>query len=348
MNPLAAFLWLGLAAPIGAAPVSTSAQTPVAIPPPDPYEAASEKLKSSNPLVRRQGVEELGVLKDAKVIPTLTDALKDPHVFVRSAAADTLGLLRAPVAVLMLDLLDPTKEKEAAVRRSAATALAYLGDPSSADALVTALRDADPGVRYAAVRALGVLRVPKATEALSGLLADPDVGMRRTVIASLGQIRDPASADAFLKALKDSDVYVRLEAVKALGAIALPGTFEELRLSLKDEEATVRLQAAMVLSSLGDPSGVGTAIEALKEDKPALRQQAANILAIAGDAKAFAVLKAALKVEKDPSTKGMMEAALTQMKNRAAAETAAPAPLKTPPAKKKPAPQVTKKKKGRA
>lgn len=317
--------------------VLASAQTTPQAPAPDPYQAAMGKLKSQEPLLRRQGVEELAALRHPMTVSHLTEALQDPHVFVRSAAIDQLGVLRAPVAGRLLPLLDSAREKEAAVRRSAATALAYLADPVSADALVAALKDQDSGVRYSAVRALGALRVPQSTGALVGFLSDSDVGMRRTVAAALGQIRDPASAGLFLKVLKDSDVYVRLEAVKALAVMAGPEAMGGLRAALLDADLPVALQAAMALSSQGSHEGVVVALKALKQDKPFLRQQAAGLLGVAGDASAAAPLEAALKAEKDAVTKAMLEAALKQVKSRlgTAKPAAAPKPKAAPT--KKPA-----------
>jgi HEAT repeat protein len=288
-------------------------------PPPvvvDPYQNALEKLKSADPLVRRQGVELVAQQRDQRAVAALMSALSDPHVFVRSAAIDNLGVMRAPVAARLMEFLNPEKEKEAVVRRSAATALAYLADPVSADALIFALKDSDSGVRYSAVRALGVLRLAKSTEALSGFLSDPDVGMRRTVIAAFGQIRDPASTGVFIKALKDSDVYVRLESVKALAV--LPGAEASAGLvsAVSDDDLSVALQAGLALVSQGNKEGLPVALRALKNDKPLLRQQAASLLGVAGDAQALAAVNAAIKAEKDPVTKTLLEAAAKQIKGR--------------------------------
>ncbi|MEK7384183.1 MAG: HEAT repeat domain-containing protein [Elusimicrobiota bacterium] len=326
--PLLSLLALLFLPSFGAAQQPSTAAVTVPV---DPYQAAVEKLKNPDPQLRRQAIEELAAGRDPRAVARLTTALEDPHVFVRAAAVDNLGLLRAPVAANLIELLKPEKEKEAAVRRSAATALAYLADPMSADSLISALKDSDLGVRYSAVRALGVLRVPQSTEALAGFLHDPEVGMRRTVIAALGQIRDPASVGVFLGALQDGDVYVRLEAVKVLGVMAGAAAAAGLRSALSDRDISVGLQAALALASQGSSEGMAVALEAVKQDKSIVfRRQAATLLGAVGDASVAAAMSAALKAEKDPATRALLEAAGKQIKSRLAVKPAAPSRRRKP------------------
>ncbi|MBI3289426.1 MAG: HEAT repeat domain-containing protein, partial [Elusimicrobia bacterium] len=106
--------------------------------PVDPFQAAVDKLKNEDPMIRRQGAEELGRMRKSEGIEPLVKTLADAHPFVRSMAADSLGLLRAGAAVAPLSRI-LASDKEAGVRQSAATALAYIGDPSAAKALASSL-----------------------------------------------------------------------------------------------------------------------------------------------------------------------------------------------------------------
>ena len=102
----------------------------------DPFETASKQLTDDNPMVRRQGAEKMGRLRDPRGIPLLLKALKDEHPFVRSAIVSTLGRMRVRESTEdILTLL--TKDKNAQVRQQAAISLSYLADTSAIDDLAT-------------------------------------------------------------------------------------------------------------------------------------------------------------------------------------------------------------------
>lgn len=313
-------------------PASTSPAAAVV----DPYQAALDILKDENPMNRRRGAEQLGQLRRKEAIPVLEKLLADPHVFVRSAAVDSLGILRAPAGPIA-QLLDPAKEKEASVRQSAATSLAYLGDVSAADALVRALKDPAPAVRYAAVRTLGVLRATKAVPALAKALQDPDGGMRRTVVSALGQMQAKESIGALQALLKDPDFNLRLEVVRALGSIGDLSALEGLKGALNDEQVMVRLQAAGALARLGDSSGIPVAIAGLKDADSKLRQQAAKMLGLIGDGKqGLSALNGAFAVEKDVNVKAAIESAQGQLRARLGIPDEPELPKAAPAAPEKP------------
>src|SRR5689334_18031588 len=109
----------------------------------DPYQEAVKQLKDSDAMVRRQGADKLGQMRKPEAVPELMPLLNDANAFVRSTAIDSLGLLRSQEAAAKISKL-LVDDKDPGVRQSAATALAYIGDPASADALAQATKDAMP------------------------------------------------------------------------------------------------------------------------------------------------------------------------------------------------------------
>ncbi|MBI3554193.1 MAG: HEAT repeat domain-containing protein [Elusimicrobia bacterium] len=282
----------------------------------DPYQDALNRLKSREAMVRRQAAGQIGEMRRPEAAPALLPLLDDDNAMVRCAAEDSLGLLRAGSAVGKISQL-LLKDKDASVRQTAATALAYIGDPSAADALIAAVGDSESGVRFSVVRTIGVMRLTKAAPALLAALKDPDPAMRRAAAAALGQIQSKDAVNDLRAALKDPDETVRLEVLRALGSAADPAAVPELSAALTDKGVSERLQAAMAFARVGSSSGTAVAMAALKENNPAFRQQAAGILALVGDAKTgLSALNAAHAAEKDPQTKSVLDFSRVQLKAR--------------------------------
>lgn len=105
--------------------------------------------------LRRKAAHGLGVLGDPQAVPVLLEAArKDVDEFVREAAIQALGQLRATQAGgVLLSILE--KAEQPGIR--SASALGALGKPEAVSPLVEALQDSDPSVRAAAAWALGEL-----------------------------------------------------------------------------------------------------------------------------------------------------------------------------------------------
>lgn len=305
------FLFLLLPTTGRTAPAATTAAAPV-----DPYKDAMARVKSDDPMQRRKAAEDLANLRRPEAAPELMPLLSDANAFVRAAGADAVGILRFRPAIPKLSEL-LLKDKEAGVRQSAATALAYLGDPSAAGALGQALSDKEPSVRYAAARTLGVMRAPQAIPALTKALADPDPSMRRTAAAALGSMNDRSVEPALEKLVGDADPLVRADAVRALGVLGDPAAVGGLTKALNDPSIPLRLQAAQALARLGSTAGAEAAYAALGDKDSQLRQQAAAVIGMVGDEKkGLATLNKAFAGEKDLNTQRVLDFARTQLKAR--------------------------------
>ncbi|MFN3551164.1 MAG: HEAT repeat domain-containing protein, partial [Endomicrobiia bacterium] len=57
----------------------------------DPFDEAIKNVSSSDPYIRRQAAEQLGMLKDPRAIVYLKKLLKDENPYVRQTAVDSLG-----------------------------------------------------------------------------------------------------------------------------------------------------------------------------------------------------------------------------------------------------------------
>ena len=347
---LLSFLLIGFMAAraVAQAPaVSTTTVVPV-----DPYLDAMSRLKSDDPMQKRKAAEDLSQLRRREAIPALVPLLSDSNAFVRAAGADALGLLRASAAVGKLgEVL--TKDKEASVRQSAATALAYIGDPSAADALVQALSDPEPSVRYAAARTLGVMRASKAIPALTKALQDKDVGMRRTAASALGSMGDRSARPAIEGLLADSEPLVRGDAMRSLGLLGDPEAVPALTKALEDPLVTLRMQAAQALARLGSSAGAEAAYMALADKDSQARQQAAAVVGMIGDEKkGLPALNKAFAAEGDANTKRVMDFSRAQLKARLGVKVEASPVVSTgtavspPPVKKKKGPAKGKGKPG--
>jgi len=336
-----------------AQPEAPAVQTPTVL----PVDAALAKLADKNPLVRRQGVDELVRLRDPKGLPSIVKALSDEAPAVRAAAADGVGQLHLSEASKKLSEL-LTGDPDQQVRQSAAISMTYLGDPSTEDALLKALKDPAPGVRYASIRTLGSLRSHKAVPLLAEALKDPDANMKRVAAAALGMTGDKDGVAGLSAALSDPDAGVRLEIVKALGSIGDRSAVDALKARIEDDSPDVRLQSALALGRMGDASGAALGFELLKSPDASLRQQAAGILGMVGDKdKALPALEKAFSGEKDVSTKQMIDFARAQLKARLGVKEPPPAavapstgtaaglaPAGAAKPSKKPAPKTKKKK----
>jgi putative heme-binding domain-containing protein len=152
-----------------------------------------------------------------------------------AAAADHLAKVAVPgqpeaVQVRALEALGGLKAKgarptceaalksgQAPVRRAAAGALANLGDPATATALLALLSDKDTTVRVAAVQALGALKARDAVPALLRAAADPATEF--DAVLALTKVPDPRALTAYLTGLRSKNADLRQASRLALGAV---------------------------------------------------------------------------------------------------------------------------------
>jgi len=201
---------------------------------------------------RLQAAERLGYLGDGVSLPALLDALQDPVLAVRFAAARSLGAIgetrTIPQIVLAFDLPGDMNQ------RRVAEILHDFG-AAGTEQLLAILRNEDGTFSDNAVdvaaRVLGMLRAPQAVESLLPLLGHGDFRVRLNAVRSLGQIGDHGPADAMAKLAEDPAWEVRNAAVQALGRLKVERHLDKLAAALRDTSWWVRFSAAQALWSLG-------------------------------------------------------------------------------------------------
>jgi HEAT repeat protein len=91
------------------------------------------QLKDAEVVKRRQAVRELGarLAEAGRIVPALTDALRDESGYVRHDAATTLGKFGGEARTAVPALVGALKDRERTVRTAAAAALKKV-DPTAA------------------------------------------------------------------------------------------------------------------------------------------------------------------------------------------------------------------------
>lgn len=120
--------------------------------------------KKELPSVRGASIVALGMIGDVSVIPSLIQALqekKNANAFVQSAAARSLGQLRARESVSLLISIVSDEKAEPEVRRESVWALGAIRDVSALDALSKAILSSDPYLADIARRAFNIIKLER-------------------------------------------------------------------------------------------------------------------------------------------------------------------------------------------
>ncbi|MER2566007.1 MAG: HEAT repeat domain-containing protein [Myxococcaceae bacterium] len=254
-------------------------------------EAIAEKLAELEPswagrpnlFVREIAAKNVGAIR-----PRLDDSL----AAIRGDAAEALAQLKDTSAVAKLKTL-LTSDADPGVRRSAAIALAALGDEGLAREFVKNLLDGSAKVVAGAATALGLSgykaavpyllkayrtehpRIAAAVATALGQLRDRQavpwlVTAMKTGLspveaaAALGELNDPAATRPLCDALGHELPALRAAAARSLGRLAQAGSVDfvlkdqalaSLHKLTKDPDERVRFCAALALAGFGDPVG---------------------------------------------------------------------------------------------
>jgi cellulose synthase operon protein C len=149
-----------------------------------------EQLASPDPATRRYAAEDLGDLHDARAVPALMEAVRDPEVAVREAAVDALvaiGGQEVPEHVAPL-----LQTEDVALRNYAIEILERAG-PESIEVLVAACHSDSPEVRKSALDILGKVArgcAGKCLEAVVACLCDANPNVAGSAAEALGRMGD--------------------------------------------------------------------------------------------------------------------------------------------------------------
>ena len=176
-------------------------------------EAELNKNKKSA-WMRQWCAETLGLYGDYDFGTSLTKALRDKELLVRSAAARALGRIKYKPAQKELKKL--IKNKDVFVRANAIEAMALLDPEANEEIYLKGLRDKDGGVRCALL-ATASEAYPEQVEALSvEALEDDDWRPRVQALENLSKVKTKTAVDALIGALEDGRPVVAARSVTAL------------------------------------------------------------------------------------------------------------------------------------
>lgn len=197
---------------------------------------------------RRQALVSLGRMCAPEAIPALAEALDDPDVEVRIAAARGLGRSRLSAAAepMLERVLHDTLRIPDRVLQNALLNCCR----SRPAVLLPYVRKADDHVRPLLARVLGEIATPELDEDLLLLASDPLPDVRSSAARALGEARPRLALTALAALAGDEEWFVRLRAVVALGALHDARTIPVLIETLCDPNRYVRLRSAAALARL--------------------------------------------------------------------------------------------------
>jgi HEAT repeat protein len=205
-------------------------------------------LRSLNESDRLLAVELAGMASTPASLQGAMEALKDPSVAVRTAAAEALASLRHPAAAAALR--DALSDPDQAVRVGAVRALAAIDDAGALRYVLSALKDPDRRVRKEVARAIGSVPMAGTTvDLIMDWVAEEGSGIAPSVGWLLERV---AGADAFIERLRSLDQSERLRAVPVVTAIGGALAVTALVGALSDPDQEVRVRALRGLADLGD------------------------------------------------------------------------------------------------
>jgi HEAT repeat protein len=236
--------------------------------------------------VREEAATLLGVLKDARAVLPLTNALRDTDRAVREAAVGALSSLGSvSVPALAACLTDSALQ----VQEAASAILASLADARVLAPLMQALGSRDWIVRMHAAKGLGRIGDPEAVPVLMPLLQDKVKAVREEASSALAAI-GAAAVTGLLEALQHDDWMVRLHAVEALGKLKSPDSVEPLLRALFNErDSAIREDVVRALGAIRDGRAVDYLVAVMKE--PGLRLLAVEALGHIGDRRVVPILR---------------------------------------------------------
>ncbi|HWU87177.1 MAG TPA: HEAT repeat domain-containing protein, partial [Kofleriaceae bacterium] len=301
--------------------VATPAPAPAAPKPPAPpaekpldYDAVRKdaqtllraSLKEPEPLVRVQGSDALGKIKDQPAVPALTElAEKDPDLAVRGHAGEALGTIGAADATKLLAKLEADAPPPLKVWY--ASALARLGDKKARERLFEYASQKDLAVQFKAVLTLADTSQPgdrKTIKALQALAAQeaklndlaPYAGA--LILSRMAALRDGAARKTLYALLERDHEGARLAAAEALAKLGDDAGKKVLQDVLANAASPNRLTAAVALVSLGEYGGFDLIAEKLDAKDRDTRRLAARALGEIGERKSLRAL-IALSNDKD-------------------------------------------------
>jgi len=227
-----------------------------------------------------------------RVVPALLKALGDRDPAVRKAAARALARGGKPAAAAILAAI---KHPQQRIRWRVAWVLGKIRHRPAVPALVAALGDEKPSVRRAAAGSLGWIGDRRAVAPLIQRLRDPVDDVRAAAATALSALKGRRAFKALEGAVKDADRKVQKAVIEGLTSFRRQRrkVARLLRRRLRRGSAVARAAAARGLGRIKDRRAVRLLIRAIEDSSVSVRKAAVAALGEIGDRRAIRPLKRA-------------------------------------------------------
>ncbi len=180
-------------------------------------------------------------------VPALIDLLRDPSPELRQAAARALAAIGDPLAAsaLIQCVAEPALPLHPTIWLHAA-----VGCRIPRGSLILLLHDQRAQVRTLAARALSELPEPATFDQVQEFAFDPDEEVRAQIARILGRTADPRAAPILVVLARDFAWFVRLRALAGIGDLNRPECLDAVLHATRDSHFQVRQRAATTLARL--------------------------------------------------------------------------------------------------
>ncbi|HET7696522.1 MAG TPA: HEAT repeat domain-containing protein [Vicinamibacterales bacterium] len=259
---------------------------------------------------------------DPRAVPALKQLIATPGRYTRAFAARGLGAYRDVSSVPALRAMIDEARGDVGVTVSAVRALAQIGAPDGAQAILALLsaERVDPNLRLEAVAALGTLKSADALPYILDLVTDDWPTLRAAAIRAAAAI-DPEGLPTLLSGMEpDPHWIVRAAIADVLGS--LPGELAILRLRPMLEDQDKRVVAPVIdsLVRVKAPGLDAVLMTHLKNPDPGVRSAAARAIGRLRPAGGAAALRDAYRASQDPALSDARLAALEALVRYGAGE----------------------------
>jgi HEAT repeat protein len=227
--------------------------------------------------VRRLAVERVAALPIDEAIPHLVERIGDTSWRVRKAAVARLVACSETTQVIDALIIALGDGENTGRRNSAVEALVDCGSRAVSQ-LVAAMESLDPDVRKLVVDALAGIGDPRSAPALIEMLEDPEANVRAAVSDALGTIggEDAARVLQQVAVREGEDQLVRFSALHAMAALEVPIRAFDLAPVLND--AVLRPAGLALLGRVDDDEAVSVLLKALSSHSRSDREAAIGSL----------------------------------------------------------------------
>ena len=273
-----------------------------------------EGLRASEVETRRAAVELLANVERPLLTKQLTSSLEDPDLPVRRSAAAALARMGNKEAIPALRKAH--KESMGFMAIYFATALARLGDAHGLAYLKKQLKTSRNAIhRKTVLRALGKLGDPSAS-AWKQLVDESKVVSDEIRIEGMGylaRLGDKEALGWLEKASREKDWPARVKAAEALAPVDKARAARVLRLALDQAPGPQRALAASILAHFGDATSLKTLVEFAGAQNNEIRARCTLALGYMSGERTLETLSKALR---DPDEKVALAAAVALLRQR--------------------------------